>query len=83
MLSDVIVRRCYSETMLLTGLDNILGEVGAVLQAEEEKKSLMISRHAGVVIVSRSIYNPKELYIIILYNHLPIHYYMHIRITSV
>ena len=75
--------RCYSKTMLLTGLDNILGEVGAVFQAEEGKKSLMISRHAGVVIVSRSIYNPKELYIIILYNHLPIHYYMHIRITSV
>ena len=29
--------RGYSETMLLTGLDNILGEVRAVLQAEEEK----------------------------------------------
>ena len=75
--------RGYSETMLFRELDNFLGEVGAVLQAEEEIKSLMIFRHAGLVIVSRSIYNPKELYIIILYYHLPIHCYMHIRITSV
>ena len=31
--------RCYSEMMLLRGLDNFLGEVGAVLQVEEEKRA--------------------------------------------